>query len=112
MVRDADELESAPVPDSVEGNEIKEEISEDWLEGLNGLDQVKNEVSEAITSQGLEAERQVLAAKEQFFLFTSGQRAVAHTSIIRNEFLCLLDILKQTQRYNGLYNVSSTKDIR
>ena len=85
MVRDADELESAPVPDSVEGNEIKEQISEDWLEGLNGLDQVKNEVSEAITSQGLEAERQALTAKEQVFLFTSGRRAVSHTSIIRKK---------------------------
>ena len=28
---------------TVEGNEIKEEISEDLLEGLNELDQVKNE---------------------------------------------------------------------
>ena len=39
---------------TVEGNEIKEEISEDLLEGLNELDQVKNEESEAITSQGLD----------------------------------------------------------
>ena len=48
---------------TVEGNEIKEEISEDLLEGLNELDQVKNEESEAITSQGLEAEHHVLAAQ-------------------------------------------------
>ena len=46
---------------TVEGNEIKEEISEDLLEGLNELDQVKNE--ESITSQGLEAEHHVLAAQ-------------------------------------------------
>ena len=48
---------------TVEGNEIKEEISEDLLEGLNELDQVKNEESEAITSQGLEAEHHALAAQ-------------------------------------------------
>ena len=84
---------------TVEGNEIKEEISEDLLEGLNELDQVKNEESEAITSQGLEAEHHVLAAQEQFFLFTGGRRAVFYSSIIRKKrVLCLLDILKQTRR--------------
>ena len=108
LVCDADELESAHVPDSVERNEIKEEISGDLLEGLNELDKVKNEESEAITSQGLEAEHHVLAAQEQFFLFTGGRRAVSHSSIIRKKrVLCLLDILKQTRRYNGLYNLSS-----
>ena len=112
MVRDADELESAHVPDSVERNEIKEEISGDSLEGLNELDKVKNEESEAITSQGLEAEHHVLAAQEQFFLFTGGRRAVPHSRIIRKKrVLCLLDILKQTRRHNGLHNFSSKNDI-
>ena len=54
---------------TVEENEIKEEISEDLLEGLNELDQVKNEESEAITSQGLEAEHHVLAAQIAGFPF-------------------------------------------
>ena len=82
------------------------------LEGLNELDKVKNEESEAITSQGLEAEHHVLAAQEQFFLFTGGRRAVSHSSIIRKKrVLCLLDILKQTRRNNGLYNLSSKNDI-
>ena len=112
LVRDADELESAHVPDSVERNEIKEEISGNLLEGLNELDKVKNEESEAITSQGLEAEHHVLAAQKQFFLFTGGRRAVPHSSIIRKKrVLCLLDILKQTRRHNGLYNFSSKNDI-
>ena len=48
---------------TVEGDEIKEKISKDLLEGLNELDQVKNEESEAITSQGLKAEHHVFAAQ-------------------------------------------------
>lgn len=64
-VRDKDELEFAPVPGRVEGNEIKEEISEDLMEGLNELDQVIDEESEVIASQELEAVRHELAAKEE-----------------------------------------------
>lgn len=64
-VRGEDELEFAPVPGSVEGNEIKEEISEDLMEGLNELDQVIDEESEVIASQELEAVRHELAAKEE-----------------------------------------------
>lgn len=64
-VRDEDELKFAPVPGSVEGNEIKEEISEDLMEGLNELDQVIDEESEVIASQELEAVRHELAAKEE-----------------------------------------------
>lgn len=64
-VRDEDELKLAPVPVNGEGNETKEEIGEDVMEGLNKLDQVIDEESEVIASQELEAVRHELAAKEE-----------------------------------------------